>query len=73
MSKILERLRKLETVSVESSELPKLVLWREMDGRYSFGGQQWDTVEEILAAYPNKYDPSNVVSFSWKSATEDDA
>lgn len=68
MSKLSERLKKLETASAESSELPKLVLWRDTDGRYSYGGQQWDSVEDILDAYPGKYNPDNVVSFSWKSA-----
>lgn len=68
MSKLSERLKKLEIVNVVSSELPKLVLWRDTDGRYSYGGQKWDSVGEILAAYPGKYNPDNVVSFSWKSA-----
>ena len=70
MSKISERLQKLEKVNAASSELPQLVLWRELDGSYSFDGQQWDKVEDILAAYPNKYNPDNVMSFSWKGAGE---
>lgn len=73
MSKLIERLKKLETVSAETSELPKLVLWRELDGRYSFGGQQWGSVEEILLAHPGKYNPDNVISFSWKRAAQGEA
>lgn len=70
MSKLSERLQKLEKVNAASSVLPQLVVWRELDGSYSLDGQQWDSVEDILAAYPNTYNPDNVMSFSWKSAAE---
>lgn len=68
MSKLNERLKKLETVNAASSALPQLVVWRELDGSYSFDGQQWDSVDDILKAYPGKYDPDTVMSFSWKGA-----
>ena len=70
MSKISERLQKLEKVNAASSALPQLVVWRELDGSYSFDGQQWDSVDDILKAYPNKYNPDTVMSFSWKGAAE---
>ena len=70
MSKLSERLQKLEKVNAASSVLLQLVLWRDLDGSYSFDGQQWDSVDDILAAYPNKYTPDNVMSFSWKGAAE---
>ena len=70
MSKFSERLQKLEKVNAVSSALPQLVLWRDLDGHYSFDGQQWDSVDDILKAYPGKYDPDTVMSFSWKSSAE---
>jgi len=73
MSKISERLQKLEKVNAASSGLPQLVLWKEMDGKYSFDGQKWASIDDILAAYPNKYNPDNVMSFSWKGAAKGEA
>lgn len=73
MSKYLDRLGKLEKVSAASSGLPQLVLWKEMDGKYSFDGQKWASIDDIFKAYPNKYNPDNVMSFSWKGAAKGDA
>ncbi|MBU4525201.1 MAG: hypothetical protein KUA37_07150 [Desulfomicrobium sp.] len=73
MSKISERLQKLEKVNAASSGLPQLVLWKDMDGSYSYDGQRWASIDDIFKAYPNKYNPDNVMSFSWKGAAKGEA
>lgn len=66
MSKFTDRLRKVERARFKASALPQLVLWEDLDGSYSFDGQKWASVGDILEAYPNRYNPDNVMSFSWK-------
>lgn len=66
MTKLSERLKKLETVSAVSSALPQLVAWWEQDGSYTHGSEKWESVDAIRAAHPGKYDPGPAMVFTWQ-------
>jgi hypothetical protein len=68
MSTIKGRLAKVEQSHKGKAALPKLWLWRDMDGQYSLGGEKWPSVEAVHAAHPGEYDPEGTIVFSWKNS-----
>lgn len=69
MSTIKGRLAKVEQNHKGKAALPKLVLWRDLDGTYSRSGEKWASVEDAHAAYPGEYEGTMI--FSWKNSGRD--
>lgn len=66
MSKIRERLRKVEGARTKASALPQLVAWWNLDGSYRHNGTNWPSVEAIREAHQGKYAPGDALIFTWK-------
>lgn len=70
MTKLHERLRKVEAARVKPSTRKQLVAWKDMDGSYRHGGETWDSIESIRAAYPKEFDPGPALVFKWSGGAE---
>jgi len=66
MSKIRERLRKVEVARTKASALPRLVTWQNMDGTFGYNAVTWPSIEAIREAHQGKYDPGPALVFSWR-------